>query len=146
MSLFHEEQQFVALESGNQKASNEVDGFLGQLANTFILSKDGTFTGDLTLVYVSDYISGSYNLDPMTTLSAGLRKTFWNNRAEVSLRLEDMLNSTSTWMRSDYLNQDNGFFAQPENRYIRIGFKYNFGNFRLEDNRRDIEAAERERI
>jgi hypothetical protein len=27
-----------------------------------------------------------------------------------------------------------------------VGFKYNFGNFRLEDNQRSIDAAERDRL
>ncbi|WP_424492749.1 outer membrane beta-barrel protein [Salinimicrobium sp. GXAS 041] len=146
VSLFHEEQTFLALESNNAEVSNEIDGFFGMWSNSFTLSKDGTFSGDLTLTYISDWLTGSYYLDPMTTLSFGVRKTLWNNRAEVTLHVEDALNETNTWMRADYLNQDNGFFARPESRYVRVGFKYNFGNFRLSDNERSIEAAERDRL
>lgn len=145
-SLFHEEQTFLAVESGDVAVTNAVDGFFGTLYNSLILSKDGTLTGELTLTYVSDWLSGSYYLDPMTTLSFGVRKTLWNNRAEISLHVEDLLNETNTWMRSRYLNQDNGFFAEPETRYVRFGFKYNFGNFRLSDNQRALEATERERL
>ncbi len=145
-SFFHEEQTFLALESGNAEVTNELDGFYGTLYNSLIISKDGTFTGELTFTYVSDWLSGSYYLEPMTTLSIGLRKTLWNNRAELTLNVEDALDETNTWMRSRYLNQDNGFFAEPETRYVRIGFKYNFGNFRLSDNQRAVEAAERERL
>ncbi|HZJ35446.1 MAG TPA: outer membrane beta-barrel protein, partial [Gillisia sp.] len=82
----------------------------------------------------------------MTTLSIGFRKTFWNNRAELSLNFEDILDKTNTRLTSEYLNQDNSFFAREELRYVRIGFKYNFGNFRLQDNKRSIDAAERDRI
>ncbi|SDK78992.1 Outer membrane receptor proteins, mostly Fe transport [Salinimicrobium catena] len=145
-SFFHEEQTFLALESGNAEVTNELDGFYGTLYNSLVISKDGTFTGELTFTYVSDWLSGSYYLEPMTTLSVGLRKTLWNNRAELTLNVEDALDETNTWMRSRYLNQDNGFFAEPETRYVRIGFKYNFGNFRLSDNQRAVEAAERERL
>ena len=145
-SFFHEEQTFLALESGNAEVTNEIDGFYGTLYNSLIISKDGTFTGELTFTYVSDWLSGSYYLEPMTTLSIGLRKTLWNNRAELTLNIEDALDETNTWMRSRYLNQDNGFFAEPESRYVRLGFKYNFGNFRLSDNQRAVEAAERERL
>lgn len=145
-SLFHEKQSFLAVESEDAKVTNEIDGFYGTLYNSLTLSKDGTFTGELTFTYVSDWLSGSYYLDPMTTLSFGVRKTFWNNRAEFTLNFEDVLNETNTWMRSRYLNQDNGFFAEPESRYVRVGFKYNFGNFRLSDNERAIEATERERL
>lgn len=146
VSLFHDEQTFLALESGNVPVTIETDGFYGYLGNSFTLSSDGTFTGDLSLTYVSDWISGSYQLEPMTTLSLGLRKTLWNDRAEVTLRFEDILDATNTRMTSRYLNQYNSFLAQPESRYVRVGFKYKFGNFRLSDNERALEAEERERL
>ncbi|NJY61445.1 TonB-dependent receptor [Salinimicrobium sp. CDJ15-81-2] len=143
---FNEERTFLALESGNVPVTIEIDGFYGSLYNNFIISKDGTFSGELTLTHVSKFLSGSYIMDPFTTLSVGLRKTLWNNRAEVSLNFEDILDETNTWLRSQYLNQDNGYFAQPESQYVRVGFKYNFGNFRLSDNQRAIDAAERDRL
>lgn len=146
VSLFHDEQTFLAIESNNAEVTNETDGVYGSLYNSFTLSSDGSFTGELSLTYVSDWIVGSYSLEPMTTLSIGLRKTLWNNRAEISLRLEDILDQTNTRMTSNYLNQDNSFFARPESRYLRLGFKYNFGNFRLSDNQRAPDAAERERL
>lgn len=145
-SAFHEENTFLAVESGNVPVTNEVDAFYTSLYNSFTLSKDGTFSGELTFLYISDFISGSYNLDPFATLSAGLRKTLWNERAELSLNFEDILNTTNTRLTSRYLNQDNSFLAREETQFVRIGFKYNFGNFRLEDNQRNIEAAERDRI
>ena len=146
MSLFHESQTFLALESNNVEVTKEIDGFYGQFANYLTLSKDGTFTGDLSFIYISNYLTGSYDLDPMATLSVGLRKTFWDNRAELSLHVEDLLDRTNTRLTSRYLNQDNSYFAQPESRYVRLGFKYNFGNFRLSDNQRAIQAEERERL
>ena len=146
VSLFHEERTFLAVESGDVAVTNKTDAVYAMLSNSFTLSKDGTFSGDLTLIYISDWVTGSYNMDPMTTLSIGLRKTLWNNRAEVTLKLEDILDQTNTWLRSRYLNQDNGYYPQPETRYVRLGFKYNFGNFRLRDNQRAIEAVERERL
>ena len=145
VSFFHEQQRFYA-ETENAEVTNDIDGVYASLYNSLSLSQDGTFSGELNLTYISNWLSGSYELDPMTTLSFGVRKTLWDNRAEVSLHLEDVLDQTNTWMRSNYLNQDNGFFAQPESRFVRLGFKYNFGNFRLSDNQRALEAVERERL
>lgn len=145
-SVFHEENKFLALESGNETAANEIDGLFTQFYNSFTFSKDGTFSGNLTLLYVSDYMSGSYTFDPFSTLSLGFRKTLWNNRAELTLNLNDVFNQTNTRLTSAYLNQDNSFFAREETRYVQLGFRFNFGNFRLEDNQRTIEAAERERL
>ncbi|WP_286761745.1 outer membrane beta-barrel family protein [Salegentibacter sp. UBA1130] len=145
-SLFHEENTFLAVESNNAEVTNEIDAVFGQLYNSFTLSKDGTFSGNLSFTYVSDYITGSYNFDPFSTLSLGVRKTLWNNRAELSLNINDIFNNTNTRLTSQYLNQDNSYFAQEEMRYVRVGFKYNFGNFRLEDNQRSIDAVERDRL
>jgi hypothetical protein len=145
-SLFHEENTFLAVESNNAEVTNEIDAVFGQLYNAFTLSKDGTFSGNLSFTYVSDYIAGSYNFDPFSTLSLGVRKTLWNNRAELSLNINDIFNDTNTRLTSQYLNQDNSYFAQEEMRYVQVGFKYNFGNFRLEDNQRSIDAAERDRL
>ncbi|HSP83058.1 MAG TPA: outer membrane beta-barrel family protein [Gillisia sp.] len=145
-SLFHDENTFLAVESGDREVTNEVNGIQAYIYNVFTLSKDGTFEGNLFLMHVSDYIAGSYQLDPMTTFSIGFRKTLWDNRAELTLNIEDIINTTNSRLVSRYLNQDNSFLAQEETRYVRVGFKYNFGNFRLSDNQRKIEAAERDRI
>lgn len=145
-NAFNEKRTFLAIESGNVPATIDINGFFGSFYNNFIISKDGTLTGEMSLTHVSKYLSGSYIMEPYTTLSIGFRKTLWNNRAELSVNFEDILDETNTWMRSQYLNQDNGFFAQPESRYVRLGFKYNFGNFRLSDNQRAIQAAERDRL
>ena len=146
VSFFHEDISFLAVESNNAKVTTEANGVLASFYNSLVISKDGTFSGELTLTHISDWISGSYNLEPMTTLSVGLRKTLWNNRAELTLNVEDVLDETNTWLRSDYLNQDNGYYPKPETRYVRLGFKYNFGNFRLEDNQREVQAEERDRL
>lgn len=145
-SGFHEEETFIALESNNAEVTNDINGFYLSFYNGLTLSKDGTFTGDVTFLYISSLLQGSYQLDDMLNLSLGVRKTIWNNRAELSLHVADAFNSYATQLNSTYLNQDNGFFAQPENRYIRLGFKYNFGNFRLKDNQRTINNQERERL
>ncbi|WP_079720273.1 outer membrane beta-barrel protein [Salegentibacter holothuriorum] len=145
-SLFHEENTFLAVESNNVEVTNEIDAVFAQFYNAFTLSQDGTFSGNLSFTYVSDFIAGSYNFDPFSTLSIGLRKALWNNRAELSLNINDIFNNTNTRLTSQYLNQDNSFFAREEMRYVRVGFKYNFGNFRLEDNQRSIDAAERDRL
>lgn len=146
VSLFHEENTFLAVESNNRVVTNEIDAFYSSIYNSFTLSRDGSFTGELTFLHISGLISGSYQLDPWTTVSLGFRKTLWNNRAELSLNVEDIFNTTNTRLISQYLNQDNSYAPIEETRFVRLGFKYNFGNFRLQDNQRSIQAAERDRI
>ena len=146
VSLFHEDETFLAVESGNQEFTNEVDGVYAYWANYLTLSGDGTLTGEATLTYVSNFLFGSYISDEQLNLTLGLRKSLWNNRAVISLAAEDILETYIPTYTSRYLNQDNFYRRRPETQFIRFGFTYNFGNFRLEDNQRAIDKKERERL
>lgn len=146
VSLFHEEETFLAVESNNQQFTNEVDGVYGYLANYLTLSKDGTFTGELTMTYLSKFLFGSYVSDEEVNLTLGLRKSLFNNRAIISVAAEDILERFNPTYSSRYLNQDNFYRRRPETQFVRVGFTYNFGNFRLEDNQKEIDKKERERL
>ncbi len=125
---------------------NEINGIYVDITNYLTLSKDSTFKGELGFVYMSANLEGSYQLEPSTNLYVGLRKSFLNNRAILSISANDLLGKYNAYAVSKYLNQDNRFLATPETQYVRFGFTYKFGNYRLEDNQRDIEKIERERL
>lgn len=146
ISIFHEEETFLALESNNQRVTNEVDGAYIDLSNYFTLSKDGSFRGELGMTYLSGFLEGSYKQSETTNLVLGLRKSFWDQRALLSLQANDLLNKVNPMITSRYLNQDNGFLSRPETQYVRMALTVNFGNFRLADNQRAIEKIERERL
>jgi hypothetical protein len=145
-SLFHEEETFLAVESGNVEYTNEVDGVYGYLANYLTLSKDGSLTGEVTMTYISNFLFGSYISDEQLNLTLGLRKSLFNNRAVVSIAAEDLLYKWIPTYTSAYLNQDNFYRRRAETQFIRVGFTYNFGNFRLQDNQRAIDKKERDRL
>ena len=145
-SLFHEEEVFLAEESGGVEVTNSFDGFYIYLANYLNLSADGSWTAEATAEYMSGNIFGSYVREATTNVTLGLRKSLWNDRAVLSVRAEDLLGQAMGRYTSRYLNQNNNFFTQPETQFVRFGFTYNFGNFRLTDNERRIEKDERERL
>ncbi len=146
ISIFHEEETFLALESNNQRVTNAVDGVYIDFSNYITLSKDGSFRGELGLTYLSGFLNGSYKRDESTNLTLGFRKSFWNKRALFSVQANDLLNKVNSWITSRYLNQDNSYLSRPETQYVRMGLTVNFGNFRLADNERAIEKIERERL
>ena len=76
----------------------------------------------------------------------GLRKKLWNGRASLNMNLSDVFNTFNVPFTSRYLNQDNGYLAKPEKRTFSLGFIYKFGNFRLADNKRNIDFKEEERL
>lgn len=146
LSLFHEENSFFAIESDNEFVTIESDGFYIRLLNSFNISKDRTFTADLSLTYLSGIVIGTYLMDEFTIVSIGARKSLWNNRASLSLTVNDLFDTTDRKLQTDYLNQRNSYFAQTESQFIQLGFVYNFGNFRLSNNPTQINKEERDRI
>ncbi|MFD2587430.1 outer membrane beta-barrel protein [Croceitalea marina] len=145
-SLFYEDNTFLAEESGNQEFTVDVDGIYVYLANYLTLSKDGSFSGELALTYFSNFIFGSYISDEQLNLTLGLRKSLWDNKAVISIAAEDILERYVPTYTSQYLNQNNFYRRRPETQFIRVGFTYNFGNFRLQDNKRGIDKKERDRL
>ncbi|WP_026836838.1 outer membrane beta-barrel protein [Gillisia sp. JM1] len=146
-SIFKMKNEFIAFESENQKVNNEVTSVYLSASNYLTLSKDGSFSGNLTATYSPDFIAGSYDFDePQYGVSLGLRKTFFNDRLSATVNVEDIFNTYNIPLRSNYLNQDNSFFAMPESRSIRFGLLYKFGNFKLRDNQRALEADEKDRL
>jgi len=145
-SIFHEEETFIATESENAEFKAEVDGLYGYLANYLTLSNDGTLTGEATITYLSSFLFGSYISSEQLNFTLGIKKSFWDNRASISLAAEDLLNRNNPTYTSEYLNQDNFYRIRLETQFIRFGFTYNFGNFRLQDNQRGIDNTERNRL
>lgn len=94
-----------------------------------------------------DYISGSYDFDEQQLgVNFGIRKTFFDDRLVATIDVDDIFNQMNIPLSSRYLNQDNSFFARPESRMVRFGLRYNFGNFKLNDNERATSPAESERL
>lgn len=146
ISIFHEEETFLALESDAFSATNSINGYYIDVTNYLTLSKDGTLKGELGLAYLSGFLLASFDMTETTNLTMGLQKSLWNKRAEISLNFNDILGKANPSFTSRYLNQDNSYSPFEELQNVRLSFTYNFGNFRLEDNKRQIEKAERDRI
>ncbi len=146
-AIFYMQADFFALESQNQIVTNDVFTTYLSAQNFLTLSKDGSFSGEVIATYLPSYITGSYQFDePQYSLSFGLRKTFFDNRFVVSLNVDDVLNSLNVPLTSQYLNQNNSFFAMPESRMLRVGLVYKFGNFKLRDNQRAMDVEENQRL
>jgi len=146
LSAFHEEDTFLINRSASTSFKNDVNGFYAYLGNYLTLDKKKTLTGFITFEYLSNFIVGSYTQDETINLDLGVRKSLWDNRASLSVSVGDILNEANAIVRGRYEDFDNQYFPQEETQFIRVGFKYNFGNYRLEDNNRDLDKTERDRI
>lgn len=145
-SLFYEDETFLAEESDIETYTNKVTGFYGYLSNSFTLSRDGSLTAEASILYLSGFLNGTYQMSETITVNAGLRKTLWEGRAVVSLVAEDLLDRANATYTTRYANQDNAFFARPETRFVRFGFTYNLGNYRLQNRDAELRKSELQRI
>jgi hypothetical protein len=133
-SLYHQENEFRALQSTSELQQLNVTGFYVNLLANINLSKDRTLSLDVNTSYLTNYLAGSYELKDVFTSKLGFYKSIWNNRAVITLDYSDIFLSQNQKLASRYQNQDNEFLALPETNLLRIGFTYKFGNFRLQNN------------
>ncbi|MEP0133347.1 MAG: outer membrane beta-barrel family protein [Eudoraea sp.] len=145
-SVFYEDETFLAEESTIETYTNRVTGYYGYLNNSFTLSKDRSFTGEASLRYLSGFLFGSYKVSESIVLNVGLRKSLWDNRAVISLLAEDLFNRANAVFTTRYANQDNSFLENTETQFIRLGFTYNLGNYRLSKTDRSIKKSELQRL
>ena len=145
-SIFYEDETFLAIESSIESYKNKVSGYYGYLSNSFTLSKDGSFKGDASLTYLSNFLYGSFQVSETIALNLGLRKSLWNKRAVVSLVAQDLLGRANGTFTSRYANQDNTYYGVPETQFVRLGFTYNFGNYQLSNTDRNQQKSEIQRL
>ncbi len=145
-SSFYLENSFFAIESSQDIFSNDTFGFFSQMFSRLTLSEEKNITSDVTLLYLSDFFVGSSDYQNQFNVSVSFRKSFWDNRASFTVGVDDIFNTNNVLVTSRYFNQDNSYFARPESRLFRAGFQYNFGNARLRDNNRSVDAEEKDRL
>lgn len=146
-SSFYLANEFYALQSAEEKYTNDTFGQYIYLNNHFTLTKDRTFTADLTGKYISNFVFGNRYFKNQFFLNVSFRKDLWNKRASLTAGVDDVFNTLKEMVSaSRYYNQDNHFYTDLEYRLFRIGLKYNFGNARLRDNAKRISTDEGERL
>lgn len=146
-STFYLANEFYALQSAEEKYTNDTFGQYLFLTNHFTLSKDRTFTADLTGKYISNFVFGNRYFKNQNFINISFRKELWNKRASLTLGVDDIFDTLKDMASTTrYYNQDNNYYANLEYRLLRIGFKYNFGNARLHDNSKQIKTDEGDRL
>ena len=145
-STYYLENEFLALESEQTSYTNSTMGFFGQAYSQYSFDKEGSLLSELTVRYISNLISGSLDYNNIFNTSFSIRKTFWNKSAQVSIGVDDIFNTNNVKVVSRYFNQDNSYFARPESRMFWVGFRYNFGNYALKDNNRNLKSQESDRL
>lgn len=145
-STFYNKLQFFAIENNNQTVNNNMWTGWFFAGNYFTFLKDNSLLADVTYMYVLPANDGNAEVTARSNFSISLSKSLWKNRASISLQANDIFNGQIFTSTTQYLNQDNAYRTRMENRTVMLGFKYKFGNYRLRNNKQDIDVEERERL
>ncbi|MEM6720333.1 MAG: outer membrane beta-barrel family protein [Bacteroidota bacterium] len=130
----------------NEQTTQQKWSLYTSLDNNFTFLKDQSLTANLSFLYVSPNIQGLSEVSGRNLVNLSLRKTLWNKKATVSLTLNDILNGQEFTKLTQFVNQNSRYFTNYDTQTIRVGFRYNFGNTRLQTNQRTKSSSEQERL
>ncbi|MBO3115278.1 TonB-dependent receptor [Winogradskyella sp. DF17] len=116
------------------------------LQNNLRLLKDNSLLVGFNLTYTNTYLQNLALIDTRWITGLTISKSIFNKKGTISLAVEDLFNEQDFLQRNRYLDQSSTVFSDYDNRFIKVGFRYNFGNTKLSTNERGSSAEERDRI
>lgn len=101
------------------------------LDNTFTISSKPNIKAELSGSYISRNIQGPMTINAMYRIDTGIKWTFNRNKAELSLKVNDIFNS---WAPKElnllYQTQNLRMKEVVDSRRISLSFTYRFGDFK----------------
>ena len=120
--------------------------------NNWSFLKDNSLTANFTLTYVGANVQGLQNIDTTIFTEFSLRKTIFKGKGVLSLAVSDLLNRQNFTTTTEILEpgnpfyQNNSSYIDIDDRYVRLGFRYKFGNSALSTNERSTTADDLDRL
>jgi len=133
-------------QTDNSIQSNQRWSFYGNAINYFNLSKDNSLTSTLSLLYISPIVSGSSEVLSRSQVDIAIKKSFAKGKWIMSLSANDIFRGSDETTTNQYLDQNNSLYARFDNRWVRLGLRYNFGNTKLSTNKNIKDLDERNRL
>ncbi|MCA0131245.1 TonB-dependent receptor domain-containing protein [Winogradskyella alexanderae] len=116
------------------------------LKNTLFLLEDNSLNIDINLEWSNRNLQRLQTVENRLISAINISKVIFNKRGVLSLGVEDIFNTQDYESSISYLNQSSSSFLDMDNRFIRLGFSYKFGNTGLSTNERTTDAEERDRL
>jgi outer membrane receptor protein involved in Fe transport len=117
-----------------------------QTSQNFTFLKDQSLSANLTLTYSSPTVQGFTQYDDVLFSEMSFTKSILKKKGIVSLVISDLFNTQDFNSNILYLNQNSTSNVNQDTRYIKLGFRYKFGNTGLETNQRTTEQQETDRL
>lgn len=125
---------------------------LSQWSQLLIISPNLSLLEDNSLnIYASfwwtnKHLQNLQTIEDLLLSSISISKTVFNNKGVISLSVEDLFNMQDYNNSVNYLNQSSTSFTDLDTRYIKLGFRYKFGNTKLNTNERSTSEEGRDRL
>lgn len=101
------------------------------LDNTFTISSKPNIKAELSGSYISRNIQGPMTINAMYRIDTGIKWTFNRNKAELSLKVNDIFNSWAPKeLNLQYQTQNLRMKEAVDSRRISLSFTYRFGDFK----------------
>lgn len=101
------------------------------LDNTFTISSKPNIKAELSGSYISRNIQGPMTINAIYRIDTGIKWTFNRNKAELSLKVNDIFNSWAPKeLNLQYQTQNLRMKEVVDSRRISLSFTYRFGDFK----------------
>lgn len=115
--------------------------FYANIDNTFNISSKPNIKAELSGSYITRNIQGPMTISSMYRVDAGVKWTFANEKAELSLKANDLFNSwTPKDLKLNYKTQNLQMRMIPDSRRISLSFTYKFGGFKKKEYK-DVDSS-----
>ena len=137
-----------------EEETNFGNGFVtqDQWSNYSVLTNDITLLKDKSLNVYVDFTWLGKNLQGLQTVedrlysNLSISKSILKKKGTLSLTVSDLFNMQDFEVATRYANQFSSNNTDLDNRFIKLGFRYKFGNTKLETNERTKQLEERDRL
>jgi len=116
------------------------------MSNNISFLKDNSLTANLAMTYIHKTIQGFEVLDSRMDTNLSIRKNIFKGKGSLSLIISDLFNNQDYFLTTKFLDQNITKAINEDSRYIKLGFRYKFGNTKLSTNERSFSEEERERL
>ncbi|WP_407556515.1 TonB-dependent receptor domain-containing protein [Winogradskyella sp. 4-2091] len=116
------------------------------LSNSFAFLKDQSLNASLTFTWVGKNLQQFQTIDDRLVSELSVSKTILKKKGVITFAVEDFFDLQDFKSKTRYLNQSSYSSVDIDNRFIKLGFRYKFGNTKLSTNERTTDAEERERL
>lgn len=141
-----EYQENYFMGTDNMLYKNEVFFYNANISTQITLDKAKTWDLNVSYVYNSKTIQGSFDISSSQNTSVIINKKMFDKRLEAGLVLNDIFRTNKNTISTRYADQNQYFKDYRDTQNFMINLKYNFGNQKVKDAKAGQKTTEQSRL